>query len=50
MLVDQDRGGVFVMLFTDHLEEHGAAIAKLVRPGASIESAKPRRPRTTSRR
>ena len=37
LFVDQDRGGLLVVLFTDRVEEHGAAIAKLVRPGASIE-------------
>ena len=37
MLVDNDKGGVLVMLFTGHLEEHAAAIAKLIKPGAPVE-------------
>jgi hypothetical protein len=35
--VDQERGGVLVVLFTGHLQEHGEAIAQLIRPGAAIE-------------
>jgi hypothetical protein len=37
LYVDQERGGVLVVLFTGHLQEHGQAIAQLVRPGAAIE-------------
>ena len=37
MLVDNDRGGVLVMLFTGHIEEHAAAIAKLIQPGAPVD-------------
>jgi hypothetical protein len=37
VFIDQEAGGVMVVLFVDHLEEHGAAIAKIVRPGARIE-------------
>ena len=37
MRVDQERGGMLVMLFTGHLEEHAAAIAKLIRPDAPVE-------------
>ena len=36
-MIDQDAGGILVILFTDHLEEHGAAIARLVRPGSRVE-------------
>ena len=37
LMIDQDAGGILVILFTDHLEEHGAAIARLVRPGSKVE-------------
>jgi hypothetical protein len=37
MYVDQERGGLLVVLFTANLEEHGRAIAQLVRPGAPVE-------------
>lgn len=37
MLIDNDKGGILVMLFTGHLEEHAAAIAKLIKPGAPVE-------------
>jgi hypothetical protein len=37
LMIDQDAGGILVILFTDHIEEHGAAIAQLVRPGSKVE-------------
>jgi len=37
LFIDQERGGIIVVLFTDRLAEHGAAIAGLVHPGAPIE-------------
>ena len=40
-MIDQDAGGILVILFTDHLEEHGAAIAQLVRPGSRVEVGGP---------
>jgi hypothetical protein len=37
LFIDHESGGVLVMLFTDHIAEHDAAIRQLVRPGAPIE-------------
>ena len=37
LMIDQKKDGMLVILFTGHLEEHAAAIAKLVRPGAKLE-------------
>lgn len=37
MYVDQERGGLLVVLFSANVDEHAAAIAQLVRPGAPIE-------------
>ena len=36
MRINNEQGS-FVMLFTGHLEEHAAAIAKLIRPGEPVE-------------
>jgi hypothetical protein len=36
MRINNEEGS-FVMLFTGHLEEHAAAIAKLIRPGEPVE-------------
>jgi hypothetical protein len=36
MSINNEKGS-FVMLFTGHLEEHAAAIAKLIRPGEPVE-------------
>lgn len=37
LYIDQERGGVLVVLFTANLEAHAEAIARLVRPGIAIE-------------
>ena len=37
LFIDQAAGGVLVMLFTDHIAEHDAAIRQLVRPDARVE-------------
>jgi hypothetical protein len=37
LYIDQERGGVLVVLFTANLQAHGEAISRLVRPGIAIE-------------
>lgn len=37
LMIDQEKDGMLVILFSDHLEEHAAAIARLVHPAAKLE-------------
>jgi hypothetical protein len=37
LMIDQEKDGILVVLFSDHLEEHAAAIARLVHPAAKLE-------------
>jgi len=37
ILIDQKQGGLVVVRFTDHLEQHRRALGALVRPGARLQ-------------
>lgn len=37
LMIDQEKGGLLVILFSDHVEDHVAAIARLVHPAAELE-------------
>ena len=37
LMIDQDAGGILVIMFSDHVEEHAAAVAQLVQPGSKVE-------------
>lgn len=37
LMIDQEKGGILVALFSDNVEEHAAAIARLVHPAAELE-------------
>ena len=37
LMIDQEKGGILVALFSDNVEEHAAAIARLVHPAATLE-------------
>ena len=40
LMIDQEKGGIVVALFSDNVEEHAAAIARLVHPAAELEVRK----------